>query len=153
LQGGEYLDNLLYEIQKTNTEVSSKTSIPLKNVFLKIAPDLEEKEIKMIFQSAVRHGLTGIIAANTTLSREGISAGSELKGGLSGKPLKAKADSVLITLNDLKLNSGSNIILIASGGVFTRQDYLDKIESGAELVQVYTGFIYEGAGIVKKILN
>lgn len=153
LQGVEYLDNLLSEIQKTNEEISSKKSMPLKNVFLKIAPDLEKDQIKMIFQSALRHRLTGIIATNTTLSREGLSLGNELNGGLSGKPLKNKSDLVLIALNDLKMISGSNIILIASGGVFTKRNYLDKIESGAELVQVYTGFIYEGAGIVKKILD
>ncbi|HEY6083186.1 MAG TPA: dihydroorotate dehydrogenase (quinone), partial [Chitinophagaceae bacterium] len=95
----------------------------------------------------------GMVATNTTISRDSlVSPATEMKkagtGGLSGKPLKKKSTDVIRYIHQ---KSGGNIPIIAVGGVFTAEDALEKISAGAALVQVYTGFIYEGPGIVKKI--
>jgi dihydroorotate dehydrogenase len=153
LQGEEYLNSLLQSIQKLNLDISAVKGKEMKVVFLKIAPDLTEEELIFIYNAACRHMLNGIIATNTTISRENLSTNTNEAGGLSGKPLKAKADSVLNFLNNLNLNNKEKrITLIGAGGVFDKSDYRDKLNNGAALVQVYTGFIYKGPAIIKKLL-
>lgn len=150
----QYLDNLLFEIQKLNKEISQEKSIDSKCVFLKISPDLNEEMIESIFNLSLKNDLTGIIATNTTVERKNINTHTEEEGGLSGKPLKSISDRVLKKLNDLNNKNNLNkLILIGAGGVFNKTDFEDKIKYGASLVQVYTGFIYEGPAIVKKLLG
>ncbi|MBL7128873.1 MAG: quinone-dependent dihydroorotate dehydrogenase [Ignavibacteria bacterium] len=154
LQGVDYLDELLSEIQKTNTELSCRKSCNKKVIFLKIAPDLTNEEIINICSLTVKHKINGIIATNTTITREGLFEKTEEEGGLSGKPLKQLSDNVLKKLNELnEKNEENKIVLVGVGGVFDKKGFEDKLNDGAELVQIYTGFIYEGPGIIKKLLN
>jgi len=96
----------------------------------------------------------GIIATNTTISRENLLQNPLQQGGLSGKPLKNLSDKILYELNDLNLKfQNKKLNLIGVGGVFTKEDFQDKCNKGADLVQIYTGFIYEGPAIIKKILK
>ena len=154
LQSEKYLDELLQKISDKNKYLSKLKNIPLKNIFLKIAPDLSEEEIEQIYFLAAKHELTGLAATNTTITRNNLKNDIGEEGGLSGKPLKTMSDKVLKQLKDI--NDGNKfhrIYLIASGGVFTRNDYKEKLINGADLVQIYTGYIYEGNGIIKKILK
>ncbi|HEY5123007.1 MAG TPA: quinone-dependent dihydroorotate dehydrogenase [Ignavibacteria bacterium] len=153
LQGEKYLDDLLLQISDKNTKLAAERNVIHKTIFLKIAPDLSEKEIEQIYERVVKYGIDGIIAANTTLSRNGLKENNQETGGLSGKPLKEISDAVLKRLNELNLkNQNNKVNLIGCGGVFDYADYKEKLSNGAELVQIYTGFIYEGLNIIKKIL-
>jgi dihydroorotate dehydrogenase len=126
-----------------------------KPIFLKIAPDLSREQIDDVIDLALEIKLDGIVATNTTISRDGLTAMpgklAEMgAGGLSGKPLKEKSTEIVEYIHQ---KSGGQIPLIASGGVFTGADAMEKLNAGASLVQVWTGFIYEGPGIVKKIMS
>lgn len=152
LQEDKQLNNLLYEIIIKRNEIVRTKNLPEKCIFLKIAPDLSDDEIKKIYNAATYYGLDGIIATNTTVKRENLKTTINEEGGLSGKPVKQVSDKVLKKLNEL--NEGNkDFILIGAGGVFNKSDYKDKMISGAEIVQVYTGLIYEGFGITNKILK
>ncbi|MBC8488964.1 MAG: quinone-dependent dihydroorotate dehydrogenase [Bacteroidetes bacterium] len=154
LQSEDYLDELLREIQKTNSGLSKNEPDKEKVIFLKIAPDLIDEEIAIIYSLAVKHNINGIIATNTTITRNGLNEKIDKKGGLSGKPLKQLSDKVLSILKNLNEENETNkLILIGVGGVCDKESFKDKLDKGAELVQLYTGFIYEGPGIIKRILN
>ncbi len=152
LQGRKFLKDLLFEIIMKRNEIMKARNLPEKNIFLKIAPDLTDEEIKSIYEDSVYYGLNGIIATNTTITRDGLKTNIEQEGGLSGKPLKAMSDEVLKKLSELN-HGKKDFILIGAGGVFNATDYKDKMLYGADLVQIYTGLIYEGFGIAKKILK
>lgn len=141
LQSKDNLNNLLDKIQLEN--FSKKNSVP---ILLKIAPDLSITEIDDIISVTIKNKIDGIIATNTTISREGIS-NNEI-GGLSGKPLFNRSNEII---KYLKTKSKSKIKIIGVGGIFNGNDAREKIDSGADLVQVYTGWIYEGPIMVKKI--
>jgi len=154
LQGSKYLNDLLKEITSLNIKLAGERANPPKKIFLKIAPDISGNEIEDIFRLVIRYDIDGIVATNTTITRRNISESIFEEGGLSGKPLSELSNKVLDKLNEL--NSGSEygkISLIGSGGVFNKKDFKKKLNSGAELVQVYTGFIFEGMKITKKILS
>jgi len=152
LQSDKHLNNLLFEIIMKRNEIVKSKKLPEKCIFLKIAPDLNDDEIETIYNAATYYGLDGIIATNTTLSRENLLTQIVEDGGLSGKPVKAISDIVLKKLNEL--NEGKkDFVLIGVGGVFNKSDYKDKMILGAEIVQIYTGLIYEGFGITNKILK
>jgi len=154
LHESENLSELLLQIQTLNRELSQKFKKNIKPVFLKISPDINKENAESVYKNAVAHDLTGIIAANTTVSRSGLTEKINENGGLSGKPVKTLSDEILNTFNQLnKNNSGHIINLIGCGGIFNSADAKDKIKRGAALVQIYTGFIYEGPSIIKKILN
>lgn len=154
LQNEIYLDNLLKIISDTNEEEAKKHNVPAKNIFLKIAPDLIEEEIENIYFTAAKYKLSGIVATNTTITRNNLLTDIDETGGLSGKPLKPISEVILKKLYDLNLNSPySRLYLIGSGGVFSKEDYKEKLIVGADLVQIYTGYIYEGNGILKKLLK
>lgn len=145
LQGKEPLLNLIAHLQKLN-----KAKKPL---LLKIAPDLNQDQLDDIITILSETHLDGIILTNTTISRAGLSTSEEKvqqmgNGGLSGKPLFKRSTEVLRYIHE---KTDGKIPIIASGGIFTAADAKEKLEAGASLVQVYTGFIYEGPGIVKKI--
>jgi dihydroorotate dehydrogenase len=124
-----------------------------KPVLLKIAPDLTNEQLNDIVQILVSTNTDGIIATNTTISREHLKTdAAELKsignGGLSGAPLKQRSTEVI---RYLRSALGPKFPIIGVGGIMTSQDAIDKIEAGADLIQLYTGFIYEGPSIVKEI--
>lgn len=151
LQEKESLRKILTHLQQLNVTLSlSKGAKPL---LLKIAPDLTKEQIDDVIDLAMEIKLDGLVATNTTISREGLTtSGSRIKtigaGGLSGLPVKQRSTEVVRYVHQ---KTNGQIPIIASGGVFTGTDAKEKLEAGASLVQVWTGFIYEGPGIVKKI--
>jgi len=148
LQEKEPLKQLLHHLQTLNNQKSKP-----KPVLLKIAPDLTNGQLDDIIEIVQETSLAGIVATNTTISREGLQTGNDAlekigAGGLSGLPVKERATEVIRYIHQ---NSGGRIPIIAVGGIFTAADAKEKLDAGASLVQVYTGFIYEGPAIVKKI--
>ncbi len=122
-----------------------------KSVLLKIAPDLNDEQLQDIVDLVREIGIDGLIATNTTLSREGLWSSKELTqqaGGLSGKPVKKRSTEVIRFIHEA---SGGSIPIIGVGGIHSADDALEKLEAGASLVQLYTGFIYEGPALIKKI--
>lgn len=116
-------------------------------ILIKIAPDLSNSQLDDIIEIAKETSLSGIIATNTTLSREGLISKSKIEtGGLSGRPLNKRSTEVV-----KYLSSNLSIPIIAVGGIFTKEDAIEKLEAGASLVQIYTGFIYEGPELIKEI--
>ena len=149
LQEEESLKDLLNKIKNLNRSLSEFKEE--KNVFVKIAPDVTDDQIEIIYNVVSEAGFTGIILTNTTITRKNLKEKIKEDGGLSGKPLKNLADEVLNKFH--KLNTDNKLILIGAGGVFSKEDYDIKIKNGASLVQIYTGMIYEGPAIIKNILN
>ena len=128
------------EIKSTN-----KTEIP---VFLKISPDEDEETILKIVNIYKTLKINGLIVTNTSIDKD-ILEGCYHEGGISGKPLFKKSTQLLKRIHEFD----KDIFLVGVGGVFTKEDYENKIRLGASLVQIYTGFIFEGPAIVKKILS
>jgi len=150
LQEKEPLKNILNTLQQRNL----KNPI-IRPILLKIAPDLTDEQLNDIVEIVTETGIAGVIATNTTISRDGLtSANKSETGGLSGKPLTQRATEVIKYLAD---KSKGSFPIIGVGGIHTPQDALDKLNAGAALVQLYTGFIYEGPGLIgrinKKILS
>ncbi|MCA0365532.1 MAG: quinone-dependent dihydroorotate dehydrogenase [Bacteroidetes bacterium] len=146
LQEKEPLKKILLALQAENQENP-------KPVLLKIAPDLTDSQLDDIVEIVLESGIAGVIATNTTLSREGLSTDKTIvenigAGGLSGKPLTERATEVIRYLN--KKGEGK-FVIIGVGGIYDAKDALEKLEAGASLVQVYSGFVYEGPAIAKKI--
>lgn len=142
----------LLEILNALQDLNRQSGKP-KPFLLKIAPDLTDEQLDDIADIIKESGIAGVIATNTTISRANLSTAKEKTddigaGGLSGKPLLARSTEVVRYLHQ---KSGGAFPIIASGGIFTAEDALEKIEAGASLVQVYTGFIYEGPAIAKNI--
>ncbi len=149
LQEKEPLTKLLKAVQSKNNELGAK---PL---LLKIAPDLTEGQLDDIIDIINSLNLDGVVATNTTISREGLKASAQKidaigAGGLSGKILRERSTEVVRYLRS-KLHK--DVAIIAVGGVFTGADAKEKLEAGANLVQVWTGFLYEGPSMVRKILR
>ena len=148
LQDKEPLTRLLNKLQVVNDSFGTR-----KPLLLKIAPDLTEGQLDDIIDIVRDTKLDGIVATNTTISRDGLHTATQAleaigDGGLSGLPLKERATEVIKYIHT---RSGGTIPIIAVGGIFTADDAFEKLEAGASLVQVYTGFIYEGPSIAKKI--
>jgi dihydroorotate dehydrogenase len=139
----------------TNLQAINKTKKNQKPLLLKISPDLNQKDLDDIIDLSIEIHLDGLVATNTTISRKNLIT-SENKisnigaGGLSGKPLKEEASRIT---NYIHQRTNGTIPIMSSGGIFTTKDAYEKFENGASLVQVWTGFIYEGPGIVKMILT
>ena len=146
LQGGAALSGLLSGVIATRDRLDRK--IP---VFLKIAPDLTDDEIAEIAEVATQTGISGIIATNTTLSRDGLkSPRRNEQGGLSGAPLFEKSTRVLARLSEL---TEGGMPLIGVGGVSSADQAYAKIKAGASAVQLYTALVYGGMGLVKNIVT
>jgi dihydroorotate dehydrogenase len=146
LQEKEPLMQLLNTLQQRNL----KNSIS-RPILLKIAPDLAEEQLDDIVEIVQQTGIAGIIATNTTISREGLGSKDELKnetGGLSGKPLTKRSTEVI---RYLSRKSKGAFPIIGVGGIHSPEDAIEKLNAGASLVQLYTGFIYEGPGLIKRI--
>ena len=122
-----------------------------KPIFIKISPDIDNKQLEDIIDSVIKTKLSGIIATNTTLSRENLNSNINLKnesGGLSGKPLNDRSNEIIRFISK---KSKKSFIIIGVGGIQSSKDAIDKIKAGADLIQIYTGFIYKGPGLIKKI--
>ena len=149
LQDKEPLKALLNELKKENLR-HSKTSVG-KPILLKIAPDLTDNQLLDIIEIVQDTQIDGVIATNTTISRANLKSdllSTEEKGGLSGKPLNTRSTDVIRFLAE---KSGKAFPIIGVGGIHSAEDALAKLEAGADLVQLYTGFIYEGPSLVKRI--
>jgi dihydroorotate dehydrogenase len=151
LQSEDELDNLLGKLGRRREDLSNDHDryVPLA---VKVAPDLEDDAIGVIADVISRHHMDAVIATNTTISREGVQGmkHAEEAGGLSGAPLKAKADRVLAAL---RKSLPDQVALIGVGGITTGQDAVDKLNLGANLVQFYTGMIYRGPELVSECLQ
>jgi dihydroorotate dehydrogenase len=149
MQYGDLLDDLLSDLKAKQSELSAKHKkyVPLA---LKIAPDLTSDEISIIASSLLRHKFDGAIATNTTICRDevkGLAHADEL-GGLSGCPLNESSTNVIQQLHE---SLGDQIPIIGVGGINCAADANSKLDAGAQLVQIYTGFIYNGPNLIKQI--
>jgi len=148
LQERDALHNILTNLQNQNSKCKTQ-----KPILLKIAPDLTQEQIDAVIELALEIKLDGLVASNTTISREQLlTTHHKLQtigaGGLSGLPVKARSTEIVKYIHQ---KTQGRIPIIASGGIFTGADAMEKINAGASLVQVWTGFIYEGPSIVKNI--
>jgi dihydroorotate dehydrogenase len=148
LQEKEPLKKILLSLMAKNRE-----RLKMKPVLLKIAPDLNDAQLEDIIGIVKETHIHGIIATNTTISRRNlISQPGYIQqigtGGLSGKPLRARATEIVKFLHQ---RSNGTIPIIAVGGIFSGEDAIEKIKAGASMVQIYTGFIYEGPALIKQI--
>ncbi len=146
LQDKEPLTKLLKTLQEKNLQRPSQ-----KPILLKIAPDLTDEQLLDIIEIIKETKIAGVIATNTTISREGLKSESVLlneTGGLSGKPLAVRSTEVIRFLSE---KSNKAFPIIGVGGIHSAQDAIEKLEAGASLVQLYTGFIYEGPKLIKDI--
>ena len=144
LQDKEPLMELLSTLQAKNL-----TKPKAKPILLKIAPDLTDDQLLDIIDIVNETKIAGVIATNTTISREGLKSENKVEtGGLSGKPLKDRSTEVIRFLSE---KSNKSFPIIGVGGIHSAQDALEKLDAGADLIQVYTGFIYEGPALVKEI--
>lgn len=154
LQRPDQLEALLQALQSRNRELSVQNSRTRTTPLLvKVAPELALEELEQIVDVARRTSVAGLIATNTTTSRDGLRTAMEEvtacgEGGLSGAPLQQRSTRMIATLYNLTAGS---IPLVGVGGVFTADDAWEKISAGASLIQLYTGFIYRGPGIAKEI--
>lgn len=148
LQDKEPLMKILNRLMQMNKQKGNP-----KPLLLKIAPDLTDAQLNDIVEIVSSTGIDGVVATNTTIDRSNLKTNkAEVEaigaGGLSGKPLRARATEVIKYLHD---KSNGSFPIIAVGGIYTAEDAIEKINAGASLVQVYTGFIYEGPAIAKNI--
>ncbi len=147
LQSDEALDALLGAIAAERTVLKQKhgKSVP---IFVKIAPDLDAAQIDVIAATLLRHKMDGVVATNTTLSREAVKGlpHAEEAGGLSGAPVLQASNQVI---RQLRAALGKDFPIIGVGGVMSAADAVSKIEAGADVVQIYTGLIYKGPDLVK----
>jgi dihydroorotate dehydrogenase len=148
LNDKDYLLELIHEVQQANKKYDIQ-----KPILLKIAPDLNDQQLDEIVDIIAETSLDGVIASNTSIDRTGLKASNERlaeigNGGLSGQPIKEKSTRVIKYLSD---KSNKSFPIIGVGGIHSAEDALEKLEAGADLVQVYTGFIYEGPRLIKNI--
>lgn len=144
LQDKEPLTELLKTLQTEN----EKKDAP-KPILLKIAPDLTDSQLMDIIDIVNTTKIAGVIATNTTISREGLQSEHQKEaGGLSGKPVRERSTEVIRFLAE---KSGKSFPIIGVGGIHSADDAKEKLAAGADLIQLYTGFIYEGPGLVKRI--
>lgn len=144
LQDKEPLTVLLQTLQHRNSARPKP-----KPILLKIAPDLTDEQLLDIIDIVNTTKIAGVIATNTTISRDGLlSENKEEMGGLSGKPLTQRSTDVIRFLSE---KSNKSFPIIGVGGIHSAQDAIDKLNAGASLVQLYTGFIYEGPNLIKEI--
>ncbi|WP_062053488.1 quinone-dependent dihydroorotate dehydrogenase [Aquimarina longa] len=148
LNDKEYLQELIQAVQQENVTFKNQ-----KPIVLKIAPDLNTHQLDEIIELVAQTNLDGVIASNTSVSREGLKTSKNQldaigNGGVSGQPVKDKSTAVIKYLSE---KSNRAFPIIGVGGIHSAKDAIEKLEAGASLVQVYTGFIYEGPKLVKDI--
>ena len=153
LQDKDYLLELITAVQNENKKLSVTEQRQRKPILLKIAPDLNDIQLDEIIDLVAETKIDGVIASNTSTNREGLIASEKQletigMGGLSGKPVADRSTKVIKYLSE---KSNKSFPIIGVGGIHSAQDALDKIEAGADLVQIFTGFIYERPSLIKKI--
>jgi dihydroorotate dehydrogenase len=149
LQSDEALDQLLGALAQRRAELADRLGV-YKPVFVKIAPDLDGAQIEVIAHTLRRHGMDGVVATNTTLSREAVKGlpHAEEAGGLSGAPVLEASNAVI---RQLRTHLGAGYPIIGVGGVLSGEDARSKIAAGADVVQVYSGLIYKGPALVPEV--
>ena len=147
LQSDEALDALLGAIAQRRQALQKQHGKRIP-IFVKIAPDLDETQVAVIAATLVRHSMDGVVATNTTLSRDAVKgmAHAEEAGGLSGAPVREASNRVI---GQLRAALGPQFPIIGVGGILSAQDAVDKIKAGADVVQIYTGLIYKGPDLVR----
>jgi dihydroorotate dehydrogenase len=153
LQHASQLDELLSALQERNKKLADKLGRQPMPLLVKLSPDLSNEELQQIVGVIEQNGIAGLIATNTTTQRTGLKTNPERikafgEGGLSGAPLKRRSQNVVAKLHGL---TGGEIPIIGVGGIFTAEDAWEMISAGASLIQIYTGFIYEGPSVVREI--
>lgn len=148
LNDKDYLVELISACQKLNNQQEKQ-----KPILLKIAPDLNNQQLDEIIELVAETKIDGVIASNTSTTRDNLKASKERlqeigNGGVSGQPIKNQSTKVIKYLAD---NSNKSFPIIGVGGIHSEQDALEKLKAGADLVQIYTGFIYEGPSLIKRI--
>ncbi|MDO4224312.1 MAG: quinone-dependent dihydroorotate dehydrogenase [Bergeyella zoohelcum] len=148
LEDADYLKELITEVQKINNQKAQQ-----RPILLKIAPDLNQNQLDEIINLVQETKIDGIIATNTSVSRNGLKTSKEQidkigNGGLSGQPIKDKSTEVIRYLHE---KSSGAFPIIGVGGIHSAEDALEKLNAGATLVQIYTGFIYEGPELIREI--
>lgn len=151
LQDKAPLTDLLQELKKENTKIAHKSGVKEKPILLKIAPDLTDDQLLDIIDIVDVTKIDGVIATNTTIARDNLKSSlvhTEEKGGLSGKPLRKRSTEVIRFLSE---KSGKAFPIIGVGGIHGPEEALEKLAAGADLIQIWTGFVYEGPSLVKRI--
>ena len=145
----DFHDKDLLEPLLRNLLNAKNSMLKPKPMLLKISPDIDNNQLDIIIELVMDLKIDGLIATNTTISRDGlISKNKNETGGLSGLHLKNKSNKIITYL---RKKLGKNFPIIGVGGIMSAEDAIEKFESGADLIQLYTGFIYEGPGLIKKI--
>ena len=149
LQGSDYLRHLLAQVQAENNMLA--ISGKRKPLLVKIAPDLSWAELDEILEAISDEGVDGIIATNTSLSRDGLQdKNREEMGGLSGRPLRGRSTEIIRYINE-RMNG--RLPIIGVGGISTVADVEEKLEAGASLIQLYSSLVYEGPGLVGRLVR
>lgn len=151
LQDKEPLTALLRKLMQENKKLTTQKGVKVKPILLKIAPDLTNEQLLDIITIVADTKIDGVIASNTTISRDNLTSPKTITsemGGLSGKPLTSRSTEVIRFLAE---KSNKAFPIIGVGGIHSEKDALEKLEAGADLVQLWTGFIYEGPALVKRI--
>ena len=148
LEDVEYLKELITEVQKINNSKEKQ-----KPILLKIAPDLNLGQLDEIIELIAETKIDGVIVSNTSVNRDGLKTSPEIlekigNGGLSGKPIRERSTAMIKYLSE---KSGKAFPIIGVGGIHSAEDALEKLNAGASLIQIYTGFIYEGPNLVNQI--
>ena len=151
LQSDEALDALLGRIAERRETLAAQHGKRVP-IFVKIAPDLDDAQVDVIAATLKRHAMDGVVATNTTLSREAVKGlrHAEEAGGLSGAPVREASNRVI---RQLRAALGAGFPIIGVGGVMSGTDAVSKIRAGADVVQIYTGLIYQGPGLVAEAAN
>ncbi|GGD55217.1 quinone-dependent dihydroorotate dehydrogenase [Paenibacillus nasutitermitis] len=149
LQHGDELRLLLSTVMEEMRGQAKSHGGTVKPVLVKIAPDMTDEQLRYTVETIAASGVNGIIASNTTLSREGLShPNAQETGGLSGRPLRERSTEVIREVYRL---TGGKLPIIGSGGIFTADDAYDKIRAGASLVEIYTALIYRGPELLREL--
>ncbi|MBL7961233.1 dihydroorotate dehydrogenase (quinone), partial [bacterium] len=151
LQDKSFLTDIIQILTESNSRLSNLSGQPPKPILVKIAPDLNLSQIDDVLQVIESTKISGIVATNTTIERNNLLSEPHLSkeaGGLSGKPLKKRSTEIV---RHIYASTQGKILIIGVGGIFTGDDAYEMIKAGASLLQIYTGFIYEGPMICKKI--
>jgi dihydroorotate dehydrogenase len=155
LQGHEMLENLLGAIQKEREttitpSISSESKGGFPPILVKLAPDLSDQELDDSIGVILDKNMDGIIATNTTLARQGLRSKHQSEtGGLSGSPLRVHSEAIL---RQVVKRVNGKIPIVSVGGIMNQEDAKRRLDMGAALIQLYTGLVYEGPGLIKKIL-
>ena len=151
LQEKEPLTRLLSNLKEEGSKLAKFLDVREKPILLKLAPDLSNQQLMDTIEIVENTSISGIIATNTTIARENLKSDYDLveeKGGLSGKPLSKRSTEVIRFLSE---KSNKAFPIIGVGGIHSAEDALEKLEAGADLIQLWTGFVYEGPALVKRI--